>query len=169
MTLTSVHKNKTSISTGVHLSVKLFTPLAPVPHPCKSPKDFWASGAWRGSRGRCQWERGGWNPRRRKRRTRHSNIPSRLCLRSQSCVWLIVASPPVRWRHRGLVRRERCEHNVAIMVFTVHSAASNCTHRQRRKTCQQVWGGSLFLFLYQSMSRSNTETPGSWRPDWRWR
>ena len=45
----------------------------------------------------------------------------------------------------------------------------NWTHLQMQKTCQQVWEGSLFLCLYRCMTPPNTESPGSWRPDWRWR
>lgn len=42
------------------------------------------------------------------------------------------------------------------------------THLQMRKTCQQVWGGSLFLCLYRYRTPSNTVSPGSWSQDWRW-
>ena len=77
-------------------------------HPCRSPMDSWASGAWRGAGGRSQWERGGRSQCRQGRRTRSSSIRSRLCPRSRSCVWLTDASPPERWKHRDLREGERC-------------------------------------------------------------
>lgn len=133
--LTSVLKTKDTAAHILHLlnlSCLAITLLDPAQRPCMSPMDSWASGAWRGSGGRCRRERGGQNPRRRKRRTRRSSIRSRSCPRSRSCAWLTDASPPVRWRNTVL---------------------------QMRRTCQQVWGDSLFLCLYRYMIPPNRETP----------
>lgn len=113
MNLTVVLKTKDTVTLILHSCVCLpITLLAPARRPCKSPMDSWASGAWRGSGGQYQWEREGQSQCRHRQRTRHSSIRSRLCPRSQSFVWLIDASLPVRWRSIDLGRREMCEHEI---------------------------------------------------------
>lgn len=121
MNLKPVLKTKDAVTLILYSSICLaVTQLAPARRPCKSPMDSLASGAWKGSGGRCQWERGEQRQCRRKRRTRRSSNRSRLCPRSRSCAWLIDASPPVRWRNRGLGRREVCEHELATFPCSHH-------------------------------------------------
>lgn len=168
MNLTPVIKTKDAVTLILPSSVcAAITPLAPVQHPCKSPTDSWASGAWTEAGGRCRRERGGRSRCRRRQKTRSRNTPSRWCRCSRSSVWPTDASPPMRWRNRGLGKREVSEHQLLCTMALWHSGS--WTHLQMQRTCQQVWGGSLFLCLYQYMIPVNTESPVAWSRDWRWR